>query len=157
MHEDMAVKSNCIDQTSIEIIRGARGETSVRVAMQSGEGITWQGRPATIVDNDKQTVKHADTRQIFFFPVKNIPSMCCREKESCGHGGFCAHGLWHKTCFAVRCCEGVVYQILLTCGASYVGQTGRCLNIRLREDMSLRKSALPIWLHTVGSVATSLY
>lgn len=64
-------------------------------------------------------------------------------------------GIRHASQF-VRCCEGVVYQIL-TCGASYVGQTGRCLNIRLREDMSLRKSALPIWPHTVRSVAMRLY
>lgn len=33
----------------------------------------------------------------------------------------------------VRCCEGVVYKIPLSCNKCYVGQTGRCLNDRLRE------------------------
>lgn len=31
------------------------------------------------------------------------------------------------------CVEGVVYEIPLDCGKSYVGQTGRCINDRLRE------------------------
>lgn len=33
----------------------------------------------------------------------------------------------------VSCSEGVVYSLPLTCGKRYVGQTGRCLNDRLRE------------------------
>lgn len=33
----------------------------------------------------------------------------------------------------VACAEGVVYRMPLTCGKAYVGQTGRCLNERLRE------------------------
>lgn len=32
-----------------------------------------------------------------------------------------------------ECIEGVVYKIELSCGKSYVGQTGRCINDRLRE------------------------
>lgn len=31
------------------------------------------------------------------------------------------------------CIEGVVYEIPLDCGRSYIGQTGRCINDRLRE------------------------
>lgn len=38
----------------------------------------------------------------------------------------------HRSKF-VECVEGVVYKIPLSCGRSYVGQTGRCLNERLRE------------------------
>ena len=38
------------------------------------------------------------------------------------------HGLSYT-----RCAEGVVYEIPLTCGCSYIGQTGRCLNERIRE------------------------
>ncbi|XP_040062780.1 uncharacterized protein LOC120837464, partial [Ixodes scapularis] len=39
----------------------------------------------------------------------------------------------------VPCATGVVYNIPLSCGRSYIGQTGRCLNDRLREhDYSLR-------------------
>ncbi|XP_042149365.1 uncharacterized protein LOC121837684, partial [Ixodes scapularis] len=33
----------------------------------------------------------------------------------------------------VPCATGVVYSIPLSCGSTYVGQTGRCLNERLRE------------------------
>ena len=38
----------------------------------------------------------------------------------------------HRSPF-VTCSEGVVYQIPLSCGKKYIGQTGRCLNVRLRE------------------------
>lgn len=38
------------------------------------------------------------------------------------------HGLSYT-----KCAEGVVYEIPLACGCSYIGQTGRCLNERIRE------------------------
>lgn len=38
----------------------------------------------------------------------------------------------HRSPF-VACTEGVVYRIPLSCGKIYVGQTARCLNVRLRE------------------------
>lgn len=38
----------------------------------------------------------------------------------------------HRTRF-VNCINNVVYKIPLSCGACYIGQTGRCLNDRLRE------------------------
>ncbi|XP_042145540.1 uncharacterized protein LOC121835424 [Ixodes scapularis] len=38
----------------------------------------------------------------------------------------------HQT---VPCEEGVVYSIPLSCGDRYIGQTGRCLNTRLREHV----------------------
>lgn len=36
----------------------------------------------------------------------------------------------------VSCITGVVYSIPLTCKRVYVGQTGRCLNVRLREHFN---------------------
>lgn len=36
----------------------------------------------------------------------------------------------------VACAQTVVYRLPLACGKVYVGQTGRCLNIRLREHHS---------------------
>uniref|UniRef100_A0A224Z5Y8 Tick transposon n=1 Tax=Rhipicephalus zambeziensis TaxID=60191 RepID=A0A224Z5Y8_9ACAR len=36
----------------------------------------------------------------------------------------------------VPCARGVVYRILLSCGKAYIGQTGRCLDVRLREHPS---------------------
>ncbi|CAN7938287.1 unnamed protein product, partial [Ixodes hexagonus] len=38
----------------------------------------------------------------------------------------------HRNPF-VECAEEVVYQIPLSCGNKYIGQTGRCVNDRLRE------------------------
>lgn len=41
----------------------------------------------------------------------------------------------------VNCCSGVVYVIPFTCGKVYVGQSGRCINVRLREHaLSLKSS-----------------
>ena len=37
--------------------------------------------------------------------------------------------------------KDVVYGIPFTCGKEYVGQTGRCLNVRLREHESSLKGA----------------
>lgn len=39
----------------------------------------------------------------------------------------------------VKCAKGVGYRIPFDCGGSYVVQTGRCLNIRLREHSSSLK------------------
>lgn len=41
-------------------------------------------------------------------------------------------GIKHATRF-IPYRDNVVYEIPLRCGAVYVGQTGRCLNVRLRE------------------------
>lgn len=38
----------------------------------------------------------------------------------------------HKNQY-VHCAEGVVYKLPLSCKRAYIGQTGRCLNTRLRE------------------------
>lgn len=46
----------------------------------------------------------------------------------------------HRTPY-VACASGVVYQIPLSCGRVYIGQTGRCVNVRAREhSLSLRSS-----------------
>lgn len=39
-----------------------------------------------------------------------------------------------------ECSSGVVYDIPLSCGKSYTGQTGRCLNDRLREHACNQKT-----------------
>lgn len=49
----------------------------------------------------------------------------------------------HKTEY-VPCDKGVVYNIPLSCGRSYIGQTGRCINDRTREHAAnLRNLAAP--------------
>lgn len=50
------------------------------------------------------------------------------DKSSAGHA--------HKN---INCDCGVVYEAPLSCGEVYVGQTGRCVNIKLREhELSLK-------------------
>ncbi|CAN7950138.1 unnamed protein product, partial [Ixodes hexagonus] len=59
----------------------------------------------------------------------------------------------HRSPF-VACVEGVVYQIPLSCGKKYVGQTGRCLNDRLREHNlnvnNYRDGHLSVHCHDCG-------
>lgn len=51
----------------------------------------------------------------------------------------------HATSF-VPCKKEVIYQVPFTCGKVYVGQTGRCLNDRLREHRAaLSALRLTIW------------
>ena len=45
----------------------------------------------------------------------------------------------HPTYRHVPCASGVVYSIPLSCGRVYVGQTGRCLNLRLNEHRNAVK------------------
>lgn len=75
------------------------------------------------------------------FSAKNkIGSVCSRVQEK-----FEGKDRDHKVCTVkhkppfVACTKNGVYKIPLQCGHVYVGQTGRCLNIRLREhDSSLK-------------------
>lgn len=47
-------------------------------------------------------------------------------------------GIKHTSKF-VACCSGVVYRIPLSCKKAYIGQTGRCVNERLREHKNMCK------------------
>lgn len=49
-------------------------------------------------------------------------------------------GIRHGIKF-VECGKDVVYSIPFKCGKKYIGQTGRCLNVRLREHNSSLKGA----------------
>ena len=46
----------------------------------------------------------------------------------------------HRTKFA-ECASGVVYEIPLSCGAVYIGQTGRCVNDRAREHAAATRAS----------------
>lgn len=49
-------------------------------------------------------------------------------------------GINHRIKY-VACAVGVVYKIPFSCGKVYIGQTGRCINVRAREHyLSLRSS-----------------
>lgn len=73
-------------------------------------------------------------------PYRKRPAMC--EKQ-------------HRTPF-VQCAVGVVYEVPLSCGRQYIGQTGRCLNDRLREHRlnvsNHRDGHLSVHCHDCGCV-----
>lgn len=46
----------------------------------------------------------------------------------------------------VKCVGNVVYEIPLSCGKRYIGQTGRCLNDRLREHCANVRNGSSGWL-----------
>lgn len=52
-------------------------------------------------------------------------SFCCDKK--------------HRNHF-IECVKNVVYDIPLSCGKSYVGQTGRCINYKMREHAKSLKA-----------------
>lgn len=71
---------------------------------------------------------------VFSAPCK-LASLCKRingkRKTSCCEK---KHGVQY-----VDCQVGVIYKIPLTCGKVYIGQSGRCVNERLREhDLSMK-------------------
>ena len=58
-------------------------------------------------------------------------SRLCRLTEPCSSAPLICD-VNHRVKF-VQCQKGVVYNIPLSCGKVYIGQTGRCLNEHLRE------------------------
>lgn len=70
---------------------------------------------------------------VVFSAPQKLGKMCA-QVQSRAEGkrteGSC--GVQHKKKF-VPCNKGVVYQLPLSCGKSYMGQSGRCVNTRLGE------------------------
>lgn len=77
----------------------------------------------------KKNAGRVGVRAVFRAPNK-LGAMC-RQMNSCEHRTVCSRK--HVTSF-VECQRNVIYEIPLTCGLVYAGQTGRCLNGRLIED-----------------------
>lgn len=73
------------------------------------------------------------TRSVALSAPFKLEGLCKKvNKEEGDTTGQSSCRVKHKIKFVERV-EGVVYKIPLTCGKSYIGQTGRCLNERLRE------------------------
>lgn len=73
--------------------------------------------------------------QVVFSAPNRLGKICAAvhnklERSSTSRKGDCITK--HQNQF-VPCASGVVYSIPVTCGRCYIGQTGRCLNTRLRE------------------------
>ena len=76
------------------------------------------------------------------FSAPNKLSRLCARISSRGAKAACDKK--HAKPF-LRCAVGTVYEIPLSCGKVYIGQTGRCTNNRLREhSLSIRNGT---WSH----------
>ncbi|CAN7938872.1 unnamed protein product [Ixodes hexagonus] len=79
--------------------------------------------------NLKRIANRVNTKVVFSAPEKL--ARLCKLTNPFRGGPLCC-GKKHRNPF-VGCAEGVVYMIPFSCGKKYIGQTGRCLNDRLRE------------------------
>lgn len=85
--------------------------------------------------NMKEVAERYGISIAFSAPCK-LARMCSRIPGEHKKGG-CGKKHSHRY---VECAVGVVYEIPLSCGRSYVGQTGRCVNDRAREhELSIGK------------------
>lgn len=91
--------------------------------------------------NVKNVARRYDVEVVFKAPNKLL--QVCKRVRAVGNGKKNIEfscGKRHVNRF-VKCRVGVVYCIPLTCGKVYIGQTGRCVNERLRgHRASLRAS-----------------
>lgn len=81
-----------------------------------------------VAHNLKKVANRHNVPIVFSAPRK-LSKLCARisgeeKKTNCG--------IKHNRCY-VDCAVGVVYELPLSCGKSYIGQTGRCVNQRARE------------------------
>ena len=111
----------------------------------TGEEETETVRPAVIPyvhqvsHNLKKVAGRYGVPVAFSAPVK-LAQVCPRTaREEASRQGC---GKKHGTTYG-KCAKGVVYEIPLSCGNSYIGQTGRCINERAREhELNLMKDGL---------------
>ena len=81
-----------------------------------------------ISHNLKKVGNRAGVQVVFSVPQKL--SGICKAVNAAGPAPRCTTK--HRSRF-VECVDEVVYPVPLTCGKRYIGQTGRCLNERLKE------------------------
>ncbi|XP_064456861.1 uncharacterized protein LOC135367487 [Ornithodoros turicata] len=93
--------------------------------------------------NIKKVAQRAGVSLVFTAPNK-LGGLCRRVNSEAAGSGCNKKHVRHF----VQCKCNVIYDIPLTCGKSYVGQTGRCLSYRLREHSSSLQT------HTGSNLAT---
>ncbi|CAN8005973.1 unnamed protein product, partial [Ixodes pacificus] len=79
----------------------------------------------------KRTAAKVGVRVVFSAPNK-LGRMCKKVNSTSLSISQTPCGKKHARQFT-ECTEGAVYDLPLSCGRSYIGQTGRCINDRLRE------------------------
>lgn len=84
-----------------------------------------------IAHNLKKVAQRVDVKVLFLAPQK-LSSLCKMSVPASRPNRACTTN--HANKFRDCLCN-VVYQLPLSCGKYYVGQTGRCLNERLKEHL----------------------
>ncbi|XP_075750346.1 uncharacterized protein LOC142817169 [Rhipicephalus microplus] len=82
-----------------------------------------------VTHNLKKVASRCDVDLVFSAPEK-LARLCRAVNPGSRGGRGCK--VKHRKKY-VPCIEGVVYSLPLSCGKWYIGQTGRCLNERLKE------------------------
>lgn len=83
----------------------------------------------TVSHNLKRIAKRADVSVVFSAPDK-LSRLCRHVNSDTPSSEVCRKK--HQRQF-IPCATNVVYSIPLLCGREYIGQTGRCVNDRLKE------------------------
>lgn len=104
---------------------------------KSEESATEKARPIVLpyihtVSHKLKKIANAQNVELVFSAPEKLIGMCRRVNGCKGRSQSNNCGINHVRKF-VECNKEVVYDIPLTCGRRYVGQTERCLNTRLRE------------------------
>ncbi|CAN8020541.1 unnamed protein product, partial [Ixodes persulcatus] len=90
-----------------------------------------------ISHNLKKVASKFNVKVVLSAPDK-LKKLCPKINNKQQQQGVC--GVQHQQRY-VECQSAVVYEIPFTCGKVYVGQTGRCVNDRLREHAASLKSS----------------
>ena len=121
-------------ETLLQKVKGSRREARTRTT-------TFPVRPEVVPyihkvsHNLRKVAGRYGVPLVFSAPFK-LARLCPRTSREPKRVGC---GKNHAKPYA-KCSTGVVYEIPLTCGKSYIGQTGRCLNDRAREhEQKLKK------------------
>ena len=94
-----------------------------------------------ISHNLKKVAERSKVKVVFSAPRKLL-SLCHRNNSNMNSNA-CTKK--HKVTY-VPCKSNVVYRIPISCGKIYIGQTGRCINDRLREHNNNVKNGRDGWL-----------
>ncbi|CAN7997046.1 unnamed protein product, partial [Ixodes hexagonus] len=137
-----------IAETALQKMKGRRRKDTTRQRTKRPEVIPYVHK---LAHNLKKVANKYDVPVVFSAP-KKLAGLCSRisdekAKRPCDKK--------HATPY-VDCSVGVVYEIPLSCGKVYIGQTGRCINDRAREHaLSVKNkygSHLPVHCNTCGCV-----
>ena len=91
------------------------------------------------ISHNLRRIARKSGADVVFSARERLQRMCKKVNADSKEKGECT--IKHREKF-VNCSEGVVYCIALTCERVYIGQTGRCVNQRLREHSYNVKKAV---------------